>query len=145
MPLQYILKEWQFRDLILKMKPPVFIPRPETEMLVEIVLSDMKHKKEHLNMLEICSGSGAISIALLKSIPTVRLVYIFILLFVFISSVDYDFRVLFFGNNFMATVIFLEFFCSFISNFCHYEAQNLINEMQNFMHSNFHLKVFCTK
>ncbi|XP_025030141.1 hemK methyltransferase family member 1-like [Python bivittatus] len=31
MPVQYVLGEWDFRDLTLKMKPPVFIPRPETE------------------------------------------------------------------------------------------------------------------
>lgn len=31
MPVQYVLGEWAFQDLTLKMKPPVFIPRPETE------------------------------------------------------------------------------------------------------------------
>lgn len=31
MPVQYVLGEWDFQDLTLKMKPPVFIPRPETE------------------------------------------------------------------------------------------------------------------
>lgn len=32
MPVQYIIEEWDFRDLTLKLKPPVFIPRPETEV-----------------------------------------------------------------------------------------------------------------
>ena len=31
-PLQYIIGEWDFRYLNLKMKQPVFIPRPETEV-----------------------------------------------------------------------------------------------------------------
>ena len=31
-PIQYILKEWDFRDVCLKMRAPVFIPRPETEV-----------------------------------------------------------------------------------------------------------------
>lgn len=31
-PVQYILGEWDFRGLSLKMVPPVFIPRPETEV-----------------------------------------------------------------------------------------------------------------
>ncbi|KAG9336054.1 hypothetical protein JZ751_003320 [Albula glossodonta] len=31
MPVQYVIEEWDFRDLTLKMRPPVFIPRPETE------------------------------------------------------------------------------------------------------------------
>lgn len=33
MPVQYVIEEWEFRDLTLKMRPPVFIPRPETEVL----------------------------------------------------------------------------------------------------------------
>lgn len=32
MPVQYVIEEWDFRDLTLKMRPPVFIPRPETEV-----------------------------------------------------------------------------------------------------------------
>ena len=31
-PVQYVLGEWDFRDLTLRMEPPVFIPRPETEV-----------------------------------------------------------------------------------------------------------------
>lgn len=31
-PVQYIIGEWDFRYLTLKMMPPVFIPRPETEV-----------------------------------------------------------------------------------------------------------------
>ncbi|XP_057223997.1 MTRF1L release factor glutamine methyltransferase isoform X2 [Malurus melanocephalus] len=34
MPVQYVLGEWDFQDLTLKMRPPVFIPRPETESRV---------------------------------------------------------------------------------------------------------------
>jgi Methylase of polypeptide chain release factors len=37
-PLQYILGEWSFRGLDLELKRPVFIPRPETEDLVDIAL-----------------------------------------------------------------------------------------------------------
>lgn len=32
MPVQYVIEEWDFRDLTLKMRSPVFIPRPETEV-----------------------------------------------------------------------------------------------------------------
>ncbi|XP_059712240.1 MTRF1L release factor glutamine methyltransferase isoform X5 [Haemorhous mexicanus] len=34
MPVQYVLGEWDFQELTLKMRPPVFIPRPETESRV---------------------------------------------------------------------------------------------------------------
>ncbi|XP_037791867.1 MTRF1L release factor glutamine methyltransferase-like [Penaeus monodon] len=65
MPVQYIVGEWDFHNITLKMRPPVFIPRPETESLVEKAL-------EHLQgisapkVLEIGCGSGAISLSLLK-------------------------------------------------------------------------------
>ncbi|GLV33052.1 HemK methyltransferase 1 [Carabus blaptoides fortunei] len=66
MPVQYIIGEWQFRDLTLKMRPPVFIPRPETELLVDILLQDMKRTNNVCDILDICCGSGAISLAILK-------------------------------------------------------------------------------
>lgn len=64
MPVQYIIKEWEFRDLRLKMVPPVFIPRPETEMLIDIVMNNSPALN---SILEVGCGSGAISIALLRS------------------------------------------------------------------------------
>lgn len=41
MPVQYILGEWDFQGLNLKMAPPVFIPRPETEVGVPAGLDRM--------------------------------------------------------------------------------------------------------
>lgn len=50
MPVQYVIEEWDFRDLTLKMRPPVFIPRPETEVKKEknrphihIIYSQISH------------------------------------------------------------------------------------------------------
>ena len=37
MPVQYILGEWSFRDLTLKMQSPVLIPRPETEVISQYI------------------------------------------------------------------------------------------------------------
>lgn len=71
MPVQYILGEWQFRDVLLKMEPPVFIPRPETESLIDIILDELETEKKNIKMLEICCGSGAISLALMKNNPYV--------------------------------------------------------------------------
>uniref|UniRef100_A0A672PX52 HemK methyltransferase family member 1-like n=1 Tax=Sinocyclocheilus grahami TaxID=75366 RepID=A0A672PX52_SINGR len=77
MPVQYVIEEWDFRDLTLKMKPPVFIPRPETEELVSLVLEDLRSIQEEshttdLRCLEVGCGSGAISLSLLHSIPQLR-------------------------------------------------------------------------
>lgn len=68
MPIQYIIGEWDFRDLTLSMTPPVFIPRPETEELVELILQKVDVEK-CLHFLEIGCGTGAISLSLLKSLP----------------------------------------------------------------------------
>lgn len=70
MPVQYILGEWDFHLVTLKMCPPVFIPRPETEQLVEIALSSLQGIKKP-RVLEIGCGCGAISLALLHSIKDV--------------------------------------------------------------------------
>ncbi|XP_036956893.1 MTRF1L release factor glutamine methyltransferase isoform X1 [Acanthopagrus latus] len=76
MPVQYVIEEWDFRDLTLKMRPPVFIPRPETEELVELVLSDLEKAgvgaDEQRTCLEVGCGSGAISLSLLKSLPQLK-------------------------------------------------------------------------
>lgn len=71
MPVQYILKEWEFRDLLLKMRVPVFIPRPETEELVELITQQLDPEKDH-KILEIGCGTGCISLALLSSLPHVK-------------------------------------------------------------------------
>lgn len=70
MPLQYILGEWDFHTVTLKMCPPVFIPRPETEQLVEIALTILRGMTNP-QVLEIGCGSGAISLALLCSVKDV--------------------------------------------------------------------------
>uniref|UniRef100_A0A3Q3WY21 peptide chain release factor N(5)-glutamine methyltransferase n=1 Tax=Mola mola TaxID=94237 RepID=A0A3Q3WY21_MOLML len=76
MPVQYVIEEWDFRDLTLKMRPPVFIPRPETEELVDLVLADLAGMPgtgdaQH-TCLEVGCGSGAISLSLLKSLPQLK-------------------------------------------------------------------------
>lgn len=70
MPVQYLVREWDFRNLSLQMIPPVFIPRPETEELVDHVLTDLnKHMTKDLEILEIGCGSGAICLSLLQELP----------------------------------------------------------------------------
>ncbi|XP_039693807.1 MTRF1L release factor glutamine methyltransferase isoform X4 [Pteropus medius] len=75
MPVQYILGEWDFQGLSLKMAPPVFIPRPETEELVEWVLEEVAQRPRVIGtqggplILEVGCGSGAISLSLLSHLP----------------------------------------------------------------------------
>jgi release factor glutamine methyltransferase len=76
-PIQYILGEWFFKDLIVKCQRPVLIPRIETEKIVDILsknLDDTKLKnsgkpKENKKFLEIGLGTGIIFISVLKRYP----------------------------------------------------------------------------
>lgn len=67
-PLQHLTGEQGFRRLNLKVGKGVFIPRPETELLVE---SAVRHLKEIHNpkVIDFCSGSGAIAISLATEVP----------------------------------------------------------------------------
>lgn len=71
MPVQYIIGEWDFCDLKLKIVPPVFIPRPETEELVQLILQQTDDKLT-MRFLEVGCGTGNISLALLRALPKVR-------------------------------------------------------------------------
>jgi release factor glutamine methyltransferase len=76
-PLQYLLGDSDFMGITFKVDPRVFIPRPETELLVETALKRMAQvppSKEGLYALDIGTGSGNIPIALLKHNPNWRVV-----------------------------------------------------------------------
>lgn len=67
-PIQYILGYAYFRDFVLFVQAGVLIPRPETEELVDLILTEYKCSdvQPELSFLDICSGSGCIAIALKK-------------------------------------------------------------------------------
>ena len=65
-PVQYVLNEAWFCGLKFYVDKNVLIPRPETEELVEWVISDCKFPIHTLSILDIGSGSGCIPIALKK-------------------------------------------------------------------------------
>ena len=59
-PLQYILGVWEFMGLELEVNKGVLVPRADTEVLAETVLSENKG----MNVLDICSGSGCIALSI---------------------------------------------------------------------------------
>ncbi|OGD36070.1 protein-(glutamine-N5) methyltransferase, release factor-specific [Candidatus Atribacteria bacterium RBG_16_35_8] len=65
-PIQYILNEAYFRKIKLYVDKEVLIPRPETELIVEKAFQILKDSlsKDKINILEIGTGSGAITISL---------------------------------------------------------------------------------
>lgn len=75
-PVQYITGEQEFYGLLLHVTPAVLIPRPETEQLVEAVLSavlDLLPANRLLRILDVGTGSGAIAIALAAHLPHAQL------------------------------------------------------------------------
>ena len=70
-PLAYLTGKKEFWSLSLEVNEAVLIPRPETELLVEKCLSFIQ-KINNPNILELGTGSGAISIALAKESPLIR-------------------------------------------------------------------------
>jgi release factor glutamine methyltransferase len=74
-PVAYITGWKEFWSLPFEVNPSVLIPRPETETLVETVLADFPVGEcGHLAILEIGTGSGAISVALATELKGAHIV-----------------------------------------------------------------------
>jgi release factor glutamine methyltransferase len=72
-PLQYILGEWEFYGDVYKLNKDCLIPRPETEFLTEFIINNAA---KNAVILDLCSGSGCISVSALKRRKDLRAVLI---------------------------------------------------------------------
>ena len=73
-PLQYVLGHWSFRRLDLLVDQRVLIPRPETELVVEVALgcarqAALEHADRPLQLADLGTGSGAIGLSLATELP----------------------------------------------------------------------------
>jgi release factor glutamine methyltransferase len=69
-PLQYIVGHQEFWSLDFVVTPDVLIPRPETELLVELVLAILLEKGDaSLRLCDLGTGSGCIAVALASELP----------------------------------------------------------------------------
>ena len=69
-PLQYLIGSVPFLDLEIRVRPPILIPRPETEeWCIELIeqLSNLPHQS--LTILDMCTGSGCIGLSLASALP----------------------------------------------------------------------------
>jgi release factor glutamine methyltransferase len=67
-PIAYILNNKEFWSTNFYVDRSVLIPRPETEVLIDLILSKINYKQNYLNILDIGTGSGCILISLLKEL-----------------------------------------------------------------------------
>jgi release factor glutamine methyltransferase len=70
-PVQHITEESGFRRLVLKVRPGVFVPRPETEILVEVALRAIGVSGV---VADIGTGTGAVALAIKDERPGVRVI-----------------------------------------------------------------------
>lgn len=71
-PVQYIIGEHEFWSLTFKVSQDVLIPRPETEILIEVALNTLGVSgKPHgsLKVLDLCTGTGILAVVLAKEFP----------------------------------------------------------------------------
>lgn len=75
-PLAYLIGEWEFYGLPIKVTPDVLIPRMDTEVLVETAVNALVGRKMDARILDLCSGSGCIGCAISHELPAARLVMV---------------------------------------------------------------------
>jgi len=73
-PLQYVLGQWGFRTLDLFVDRRVLIPRPETEMVVEVALAELRAFPKWPNVVDLGTGSGAIALSIAVELATSQVV-----------------------------------------------------------------------
>jgi len=73
-PIAYILGKKGFHKIELLVAPGVLIPRPETEMLVDIALSEIAKLNQPTKVLDLGTGSGAIALAIASETSLARII-----------------------------------------------------------------------
>ncbi len=77
-PLQYLTGTAYFRRLEIQVGPGVLVPRPESELLVEAVLTHIKNLEEkvtgEISVIDLGAGSGALSLAIATEAPRSRVI-----------------------------------------------------------------------
>jgi len=68
-PVQYITGETYFYNDKFLTPPGVFIPRPETELLVDCAVEFLSKSKDSLKIIDFCTGSGCILLSIAKKFP----------------------------------------------------------------------------
>ncbi len=74
-PIQYVIGKTSFFGMDFMVNEKVFIPRPETEELVSWIIQDHKKNNEKIQIFDLGTGSGCISIVLKKKLPKIQQIH----------------------------------------------------------------------
>ncbi len=67
-PIAYLIGEKEFYGINFKVNKNVLIPRPETEIIIDTVIEEIKNKNNKIEIIDIGTGSGAIIISIAKTL-----------------------------------------------------------------------------
>ncbi len=76
-PIGYLAGRTEFYSLSIKVTPDCLIPRPETELLVERAIEFLRSRRPVpavLDVLDLCTGSGCIAVAVAKNYPNAKVI-----------------------------------------------------------------------
>ena len=73
-PVAYLVSEHEFWGFPLWVDPSVLVPRPDTETVVEVARATRADRAAPCRVLDLCTGSGAIAIALAKELPAAHVI-----------------------------------------------------------------------
>ncbi len=71
-PLAYILGQWEFHGMTLQVTPDVLIPRDDTEAVCALAIGCAKRLRQNLRVLDLCTGSGCIGLAVAREVKDAR-------------------------------------------------------------------------
>jgi release factor glutamine methyltransferase len=69
-PIAYLRGEREFYGLRFRVDSRVLVPRPDTETLVDVALARSRHVSLSMRLLDLCTGSGCVAIAMARQRPT---------------------------------------------------------------------------
>ena len=71
-PMPYILGQWDFYDMTLTVTPEVLIPRDDTMAVTELAIKKALFLQENPRILDLCTGSGCIGLAIAKRVKDAK-------------------------------------------------------------------------
>jgi release factor glutamine methyltransferase len=72
-PVPYLVGEREFYGYMFRVTPAVLIPRPSSELLVELAIEWLKAHPQARRAIDLGTGSGAVAISVAKAVPQVRI------------------------------------------------------------------------